>query len=57
MVCFTGWSGGDGLSMHGNSMRRALKSSEGSGTDGLGEGSWVRMPWTCSWVRVSIRQQ
>ena len=57
-VCFTGWFGGGGQSKHGNSARRAVKSSEGSGsgTDGLGEGSWVRTPWTCSWVRVSTRQ-
>ena len=58
-VCFTGWSGGGGRSKHGNSVRMAVKLSEGfgSGTDGLGEGSWVRMPWTCSWERVSTRQR
>ena len=57
--CFTGWSGGGGQSKEGNSASRAVKASEGSGrgTDGLGEGSWVRMPWTCSWVRVSTRQR
>ena len=46
-------------SRHGNSVRRAVKSLEGSGSgmDGLGKGSWVRMPWTCSWVTVSTRQR
>ena len=58
-VCFTGWSRGGGQSKHENSVGRAVKLSDGSGsgTDGLGEGSWVRIPWTCSWVRVSTRQR
>ena len=45
-VCFTGWSKGGGRSKQGNSARRTVKSSEGFGRemDGLGEGSWIRMP-------------
>ena len=46
-------------SREGNSAKRAVKASGGSGrgTEGLGESSWVTMPWTCSWVRLSTRQR